>query len=71
MSGQVQMPWANEFRCPNCGEDWLGILYEPPWFKPTGGHLGDSGPGGNVPQDPVAEGLQSCPGCDAVINVSG
>ncbi len=68
---QFGEPGAKEFECPNCGADWLGVLYEPPWFKLTGGHNGDSGAGGNTPQDPVVFGLQSCPGCPAVIEVEG
>jgi hypothetical protein len=50
--------------CLNCGTDVADVLFEDPYFTPTGGHPGDSGPGGNVPQDPIAEGLQRCPHCE-------
>ena len=44
--------------------EWsVGVLFEHPWFFITGGHPGDSGAGGNTPQDPVAEGIQECHEC--------
>lgn len=52
-----------EWSCPKCGVGLVGVLFEDPWFMATGGHPGDSGAGGNTPQDPVAEGRQECVCC--------
>lgn len=57
--------------CPSCGADLVGVLYEDGWFTATGGHPGDSGAGGNTPQDPVAWGVQECPECRHKWEVSG
>lgn len=62
---------GSENSCPSCGADLTGFLFEDPWFKLTGGHPCDSGPGGNRPQEPVGEGEQSCPHCRATWEVSG
>lgn len=52
-----------EWACPSCGADLVGVLFEEPWFQAEGGHPGDSGAGGNTPQDPVAWGTQECADC--------
>jgi hypothetical protein len=61
----------SSFACPSCGSDISDVLFEEPWFRMTGGHPGDSGPGGNTPQDPVAEGVQECPDCNYEWEVMG
>lgn len=57
--------------CPQCHQDIGDVLLEEPWFEAEGGHPGDSGPGGNTPQDPVAEGQQTCPECGHRFWISG
>lgn len=52
------------FRCPSCGQQLDDVMFEKPWFEAEGGFPGDSGQGGNTPQDPVAWGMQTCPECD-------
>lgn len=60
--GRVKFPPS--FSCPSCRAGLDGVMFEEPWFKAEGGFPGDSGPGGNTPQDPVAFGTQTCPECD-------
>lgn len=57
--------------CPSCNCDLTGYLYEAPYFVADGGHPGDSGPGGNTPQEPVAFGVQTCHECGHQFGVSG
>lgn len=59
------------YYCPSCGEGLDGVMFEEPWFECTGGFPGDSGPGGNTPQDPVAWGIQTCSECDHRFDAEG
>lgn len=53
---------ATEWECPEC-KTVIGVLFEEPWYTAEGGHPGDSGPGGNTPQEPVTWGTQTCHEC--------
>lgn len=64
-------PSDRRWRCPVCGVDVTGHVFDDSWFKVTGGHPGDSGPGGNTPQDPTAEGWQTCPHCEHEWEICG
>lgn len=65
------MTHESTWKCPACGADLSGVLFEEPWFRMTGGHPGDSGLGGNTPQDPTAEGVQTCSECSHEWEVCG
>lgn len=58
-------------RCPKCHAALDEVLFEESWFEATGSHAGDSGPGGNTPQEPVAWGWQTCPECYYRFEASG